>query len=194
MRISVFGVAMVVLSAVCFSAKAIFAKLAYRHGADPSTVLMLRMVFALPFFALGALASERRGGIPLERSERIRLVLLGSGGYYLASLFDFVGLEYVSASLERLILFLYPTIVVVLNAFFFRERLSSRVVWALLLSYGGVGLVFVSDRATGGPNVALGSSLVFLGALAYAFYLAFSQPLIAKHGSTRVTSHVLVVA
>ncbi len=185
---------MVVLSAVCFSAKAIFAKLAYRLGADASTVLTLRMAVALPFFAAGAVAAERRAGARLARGEIVRLVLLGSVGYYLASVFDFVGLKYVSAGLERLILFLYPTLVVLLGAVFFRERLSARIALAMALSYGGVALVFLSDRASGGADVVYGCFLVFLGALAYAFYLAFSQPLIARHGSTRVTSHVLVVA
>src|SRR5690606_13103234 len=121
-------------------------------------------------------------------------ILLGSAGYYLASLFDFAGLLYISASLERLILFLYPTMVLLMTAALYGERLGPRTLVALALSYGGVGLVFVNDRVVGGSDVVLGSGLVFLAALTYAFYLAGSQPLIESHGSTRVTSHVLVVA
>lgn len=188
------GVLMVLTSAVCFSAKAVFAKVAYRYGADPSTVLTLRMAFALPFFALGLLGNPAPGAPPMVSRERLQLFALGSFGYYAASLFDFMGLAYVSAGLERLILFLYPTIVILLKALFHRERISSRVWQALALSYGGVGMVVWSDRLAYGPDVALGSVLVFLGAVAYAFYLAFSQELIMRHGSARVTSHVLVVA
>lgn len=188
------GALMVVLSALCFAAKAIFAKLAYRQGADPTLVLALRMGFALPFFALAAL---RPGGpleTPLDWRAYLRLLVLGSVGYYLASLLDFMGLAYVSAGLERLILFLYPTIVIAFNAAFYRERVGKRLLQAVLLGYSGVGLVVWSDRVTGGKHVALGSVLVFLGAIAYAFYLSGSQSLIMRYGSTRVTSHALVVA
>ncbi|MCU0686153.1 MAG: DMT family transporter [Polyangiaceae bacterium] len=189
------GAWMVMLSAVCFSAKAIFAKLAYRYGADANTVLTLRMAFALPCFAAAGLFAARRPNVtPFTSRDRRWLFALGSVGYYLASLFDFLGLQYVSASVERLVLFLYPTLVVLLNAAFFRERIGRRTVVTLALSYAGVGLVVWNDRPASGPNLALGSGLVFLGAFAYAFYLSFSQPLIVRHGSTRVTSHVLVVA
>jgi drug/metabolite transporter (DMT)-like permease len=179
------------VSAVCFSAKAIFAKLAYRHGADPTTVLGLRMAFALPFFALAAL---RPHAPRLTKRELLHLFVLGSVGYYLASLFDFLGLSYVSAGLERLILFLYPTIVIAFNALFYRERVGARLWQAVALGYTGVGLVVWSDRMIGGSDVALGSALVFMGAITYAFYLSGSQPLIMRHGSTRVTSYALVVA
>ncbi len=186
---------MVMVSAVCFSAKAVFAKLAYRYGADAGTVLALRMAFALPFF-VGAnlLAARRLRARPLARRERALLFALGSAGYYLASYFDFLGLQYVSAGVERLILFLYPTLVVLMNAAFHGERVGRRTVGALVLSYAGVGLVVWGDRPASGPGLALGCGLVFLGALAYAFYLSFSQPLIARHGSSRVTGQVLIVA
>ncbi|MDB4973172.1 MAG: hypothetical protein JWN48_1513 [Myxococcaceae bacterium] len=185
---------MVLSSAILFSAKAIFAKLAYRYGADATTVLTFRMALALPFFSLGLFTPREPNEPRVSPREWLSLLALGSFGYYLASLFDFMGLTYVSAGLERLILFLYPTIVILLNVVFHRERPSPRLWQALLLSYGGVGLVVWSDRLSGGANVALGSTLVFLGAIAYAFYLSFSQRLIMRHGSTRVTSHILVVA
>lgn len=186
---------MVLTAAVCFSAKAIFAKLAYRYGADPTTVLALRMAFALPFFALGLLRKPEPTLAPHSSKvpEWLQLFLLGSAGYYLASLLDFMGLVYVSAGLERLILYLYPTLVILLNVLFQGERVGARLWQAMALSYGGVGLVVWSDRLTGGENVALGSTLVFLGAVAYAFYLSFSQPLIMRRGSRQVTSRILVV-
>jgi drug/metabolite transporter (DMT)-like permease len=187
------GAWMVVLSALCFSAKAIFAKLAYRYGVDPSTVLTLRMACALPFFA-GVVWRARRADARLSARDHGQLFLLGAAGYYLASLFDFLGLAYVSASLERLILFLYPTIVIAMRASFHRERASWRLLGALLMSYGGVALVVWRDRVSEGPQVWLGSGLVFAGAVAYAFYLSFSPRLIERYGSLRVTRHVLVVA
>jgi drug/metabolite transporter (DMT)-like permease len=186
------GTSMVMVSAICLSAKAIFAKLAYRYGVDPMTMLAFRALAALPFFLLlGLHSSAQPGAVPFTRSERLQLFALGSGGYYLASFLDFVGLQYVSAGLERLILFLYPTLVVGLNIVFHRERPARGLLEAVLLSYGGVGLVVWNDRASGGSNVLLGSFLIFLSAIAYAVYISFSQGLVIRHGSTRVTSHML---
>jgi drug/metabolite transporter (DMT)-like permease len=185
---------MVVASAVLFSAKAIFAKLAYRYGADPTTVLTLRMAFALPLFAAASLRSEHDARIRLTRREWLLIVLLGSFGYYAAALLDFLGLRYVSAGLERLILFLYPVLVILLNGVFQGERVPARLWQTLLLGYAGVALVVWNDQLAYGSDVALGSTLIFVGCIAYAFYLSFSQPLIMRHGSTRITSHALVVA
>jgi drug/metabolite transporter (DMT)-like permease len=187
------GTLMVLVSAVCFSAKAIFAKLAYRYGVDADTVITLRMLFALPFFAAaGFVSSARARDVPLTARERLRIALLGSLGYYLASWLDFQGLVWVSAGLERLILFLYPTLVILLNVVLRLERVDARVGRSLLLCYGGVALVVYNDRLSGGSNVPLGSALVFAGALVYAGYLVFSQPLLLRHGSTRITSWTLV--
>jgi drug/metabolite transporter (DMT)-like permease len=188
------GALMVMLSAVCFSAKAVFAKLAYRYGADASTVLGLRMLFALPFFLLFAVRGGREASAQRFTPRELgTLVLVGSAGYYLASALDFQGLMLITAGLERLILFLYPTLVVLLNALLRGERITGRVFKALLLSYGGVLFVVWSDRMAGGADVALGSSLVFASAIAYSGYLIYSQPLILRHGSMRVTSCALVV-
>jgi drug/metabolite transporter (DMT)-like permease len=185
---------MVMLSAVCFSAKAIFAKLTYRYGADATTVLALRMAFALPFFAAAAWTTERRAQLQrFTRREWLQLGLLGSAGYYLASWLDFRGLMLISAGLERLILFLYPTLVVLFNVFQRGERVTRRVGAALGLCYGGVLLVVWSDHLAGGRDVALGSLLVFLGAAAYSGYLVYSQPLSVRHGSVRVTGWIMVV-
>lgn len=182
------------LSAVCFSAKAIFAKLAYRYGADASTVLGLRMAFSLPFFAVVAWRDGREeNAARFTRRELWTLLGVGSAGYYLASALDFQGLTLISAGLERLILFLYPTMVVLFNALARGERITSRIVRALLLCYGGVALVVYSDRLSGGEDVALGSVLVFASGIAYSGYLIYSQPLILRHGSTRVTACALVV-
>ncbi|HEX6245775.1 MAG TPA: DMT family transporter, partial [Polyangiales bacterium] len=187
------GALMVMLSAVCFSAKAIFAKLAFRYGADATTMLALRMAFSLPFFAAAGLATGQRGlAQPFTRNECFKLALLGSAGYYLASWLDFQGLTLVSAGLERLILFVYPTLVVLLNVALGLERITPRIGAALMLCYGGVLLVVWSDHLAGGSDVALGTTLIFLSAVAYAGYLVGSQPLALRHGSVRVTAWIMV--
>lgn len=192
MNSAAWGAAMVMLSAVCFSTKAIFAKLAYRHGADASTVLALRMACALPFFAAaGWLSGRRAGAARFTRADRLRLGLLGSAGYYLASWLDFRGLMLISAGLERLILFIYPTFVVLFNAAQRGQPVTRRIGLALALCYGGVLLVVWSDHLAGGADVALGSALVLLSAVAYTAYLVYSQPLVLKHGSVRVTSWIM---
>lgn len=184
---------MVMLSAVCFSAKAIFAKLAYRYGADATTVLALRMAFSLPFFFAAGWATGQRGlAQPFTRKEQLRVALLGSAGYYLASWLDFQGLTLVSAGLERLVLFVYPTLVVLFNVALGHERITRRIGGALVLCYGGVLLVVWSDHLTGGRDVTLGSTLIFVSAVAYAGYLVGSQPLSLRHGSVRVTAWIMV--
>jgi drug/metabolite transporter (DMT)-like permease len=187
------GAAMVMLSAVCFSAKAIFAKLAYRHGADASTVLALRMAFALPFFATaGWLSGRGDAAARFARNDWLRIALVGSAGYYLASWLDFRGLMLISAGLERLILFIYPTFVVLFNAVQRGEPITRRIGLSLVLCYGGVLLVVWSDHLAGGSDVVLGSALVLLSAVAYTGYLVYSQPLVLEHGSVRVTSWIMV--
>lgn len=189
------GLWMVIASAVLFSTKAVFAKLAFRYGADATTVLTLRMAFALPLFALSSVRSELAPARPhLSRGNWLTIALLGSLGYYCASLLDFWGLRYVSAGLERLILFLYPIFVIALNRVFHGERVPRGLWQAVVLGYAGVLLVVWSDRLVGGEHILFGSFLIFMGAVAYAFYLSLGQPLIMRFGSTRVTSHALVVA
>jgi drug/metabolite transporter (DMT)-like permease len=189
------GITYVVLSALCFSAKAIFAKLAYKHGVDASTLLALRMLTALPFFALAAAHAEMGAQTALSWGDKARIAVLGSGGYYLAACLDFLGLHYITASLERLILFLYPTLVVGFRYALYGERPPLGIGIAIALSYGGV--VVSASRAalwSGSQHAGLGVLLVFGSAVAYAYYLAGTQPLIAKHGSNRITAHALLVA
>lgn len=170
------GLILVLASAVAFSAKAIFIKLAYGVGgnavpdANPVTLLTMRMGLSLPLFAIIAIWSAR-GAVPLSRREWGALVGLGLMGYYAASLLDFWGLQYISAALERLILFLNPTIVVLLSVMFFSYRITRRDVLALIISYGGIALVFVHDVAINQGRVLLGGALVLASALFYAGYL-----------------------
>lgn len=181
-------------SAVAFSAKAVIAKVGYGLGADPPTLLALRMGFALPFFAVAALLTSR-GRAPLPRSELGKIVGLGVLGYYLASVFDFYGLVYISAGLERLILFVYPTLVVLMSAWLFKTPITRRTVWALGLTYGGVLLAVKTETASSsGPGLWAGVSLIFACALSYAAYLVGSGRLIPRVGSLRFTALAMIVS
>lgn len=191
------GVGMVFLAAVAFSGKAIVAKLMYRTGeVDAVTVLALRMGFSLPFFALVGLREAKRATRPLTHKEKVAIVLLGLVGYYAASFLDFLGLELISAGLERLILFLYPTIVALLMAVRAKRWPSRRELLALLLSYGGIALVFVADVEIerGGRAALVGAALVFGSALTYAVYLVGNGEVAARVGMARFTAYAMLVS
>lgn len=194
------GLAFALAGAVAFSGKAILAKLMYRTGADAFAVIGLRMAMALPLFLVIAWWTGRSGQgaaprVPLSRRERWQIAGLGFCGYYLASTFDFLGLQYISAALERAILYLNPAIVLLLSALWFRQRVSVAQVVAMALAYAGVMLVWGHDldvahmaaASAGGVSpghaVAIGSVLVFLSATAYALYLIGSGRLVARVGS-----------
>ena len=143
-RSSLAGTVCVLLAAIGFSAKAILIKLAYVHPVDAATLLTLRLLFSAPFFVLMALWSKRAAA-SLSRTQWLWVVVLGFSGYYLASYLDLLGLRYITAGLERLILFLYPTIVVLLSAWWLKKRIRPRHFVALALSYGGIALVFTEN-------------------------------------------------
>jgi drug/metabolite transporter (DMT)-like permease len=170
-----------------FSFKAILVKLAYAaHPVDAITLLTLRMLYSAPFFVVMAYVSGR-GAPPIVREDVLRLVWLGLIGYYLASLFDFLGLQYVTAAFERLVLYLYPTIVVLLSALVHRQPVTRRAVYALVLCYLGIALVFWHDlRVAGDPwSMAIGGALVFGSAFSYALYLVGAGSVIGRLGSMR---------
>lgn len=187
------GVALAALGAVAFSGKAIIVKLGYRYGADAVTLLALRMLVALPFFVLMGLWAARRSA-PLGAGDRGRIVLLGFLGYYLASFLDFAGLAYITATLERLILYLTPTLVALIGWLALGKRIARRQTVALLVSYAGVALAFGHDLQVGGSNILLGGALVFGSALAYALYLVGSGELVARVGAVRLTAYASSVA
>jgi drug/metabolite transporter (DMT)-like permease len=186
------GLLLAAAASVLFSAKAVVIKLAYRHGVDPATLLALRMLFAAPFF-LVALVWSSRGRMPIPPRDHARLVMIGVVGYYGASYFDFLGLQYVSAGLERLILYLYPTIVVVISAVFLGRRFTRTDAIALSLAYLGILAAFWHD-ARGGNNVLLGSALIFGSALTYALYLIISGEMVHRVGAIRLTSYAILVS
>jgi drug/metabolite transporter (DMT)-like permease len=179
--------------AIAFSGKAIIVKLAYRHGVDAVTLIMYRMLFALPLFLLLAWWAGR-GRPALARRDWSVVVGLGFSGYYLASFLDFLGLQYISASLERLILYLNPTLVLLLGAWLFRRRITRGQLGALALSYLGVGLVFGHELGFEGPQAALGAALVFASAISYAVYLLYSGEEVRRLGALRLTGLATTVA
>jgi len=187
------GLVLATLGAVAFSGKAIIVKLAYRYGVDAVTLIMLRMLFALPLFVLLAWWAGR-GRPPLERRDRLAILGLGFSGYYLASFLDFAGLAYVTAGFERLVLYLNPTLVLLLGWLLYRRRFRARQLAALAVSYVGVLLVFGHELKSAGPDVALGAALVFASALSYALYLVFGGEVVKRLGSLRLTGLATSVA
>lgn len=187
------GLLLASAGAIAFSGKAIIVKLAYRHGVDAVTLIMLRMLFALPLFLLLSWWAGR-GKPALTRRDWMVLLGLGFSGYYLASFLDFAGLAYISASFERLILYLNPTIVLALGWLLFKRRVSGRQLLALAISYGGVLLVFGQELSLQGSHVALGAALVFGSALSYALYLVYSGEEVKRLGALRLTGLATSVA
>jgi drug/metabolite transporter (DMT)-like permease len=184
---------MALAGAIAFSGKAIIVKLAYRHGVDAVTLLMYRMLFAMPLFV--ALAWWAGRGRPALTRDDLRVVaLLGFSGYYLASFLDFAGLQYISASLERLILYLNPTLVLALGALLYGRRITGRQALALAVSYAGVLLVFGHELRFSGADTLLGAALVFGSALSYAVYLALSGEHVRRLGALRLTGWATSVA
>ncbi|HEX7327210.1 MAG TPA: DMT family transporter [Casimicrobiaceae bacterium] len=192
------GPLLAIVGVLGFSFKAILIKLAYGWASvDPVVLMTLRMLYSAPFFALLAWWAGRTTTGPAIRARDWRhLVALGFVGYYLSSLLDFVGLQYVTASLERLVLFLYPTVVVVLSAMFLHRPITRRAVIALVLSYAGIALAVRHDiRLSGDATaIALGSALIFAGAITYAIYLVGAGPVIARLGSARFIAWAMLLA
>jgi drug/metabolite transporter (DMT)-like permease len=187
------GLAMAAAGAVAFSGKAIVVKLSYRYHVDAVTVIMYRMLFALPLFLVLSWWSGR--GQPALTGRDWRMLLgLGFSGYYLASFLDFAGLQYISASLERLILYLNPTVVLLTGLLLFNTPVQPRQWLALAVSYVGVLVVFGHDVVLNGEHVALGAGLVFASAVSYALYLVFSGEAVKRLGALRLTGVATSIA
>ena len=191
------GLLLAAAGSIAFSGKAIIVKLAYRYGVDAVTLIMYRMLFALPLFlAMTWWATYRspRPVEPLTRRDWLGILGLGFSGYYLASFLDFWGLQYISASLERLILYLNPTLVLLLGWVLYRRRITGRQAGAMALSYAGVLLVFGHEVSFDGWNTALGAVLVFGSAVSYAVYLVYSGEMVRRLGALRLVGWATTVA
>ena len=183
------------VAAIGFSAKAILVKLAYIDSVDAITLLALRMAFSLPIFLIvAAKANRNKHNQALTAKDKFAVIVLGLIGYYLASYLDFLGLQYISAGLERLILFLYPTMVVLISALVFKHKIGRTALFALVISYAGIALVFMHDMNVLQHDALSGSLLVFASALAYAVYLVGAGHAIARIGASRFTAYVMTVA
>ena len=190
------GIALAILAALGFSLKAIFVKLAYSVApVEAITLLALRMALSLPFFIVAGFVALRSGA-PISRRDWGLLVVLGLLGYYASSLFDFLGLQYISAGLERLILFTYPTLTIVVGVLFLGKRFDRHLIPALLLSYAGIGLAFAHDvQLAGDPRtVLIGAGFVFASALTYACYSAGAEVAVHRMGSVRFSALGLLVS
>lgn len=194
-RLPLIGILLVLASAILFATKSIFIKLAYQEAVDPVTLLTLRLVFSLPFFLVMAiLASRPSDAVTLHGRDWATMFVLGFGGYYLSSLLDFMGLQYISAGLERLVLFLYPTMTVLITAFVLKRPVN-KVTWlAITMSYAGMAMVVWPDVYHATDHLVLGMTLVFGSALAYACYLVGSGEIIQRIGANLFTGITLSIS
>ncbi len=190
------GAILVLIGAILFSAKAVVVKLTYQFPLGAVTSLFFRMLFAFPFLVWIAYREEKKeGATRIERKEWISVISMGIVGYYLASLFDFVGLQYITAGLERIILFVYPTLVVVLSFLFLKTKIHFKEIFSLLLTYTGVGIAYSQDLKVGETkDVTLGAFFILLSALTYAIYLMGSGKMIPRLGAKRYTAYALAIS
>ena len=196
-RNRVIGYVLVLLGALGFAAKAVIVKLAYAANAevDAITLMALRMLFALPFFLLVAVwHNKKTPALPLTKKQWGVVIILGLIGYYLASYLDFIGLKYISAGLERVIIFLYPTFVVLFSALFYKRKITVRVGIALGLSYIGTLLVFIEHLSVTSSWLLLGSGLVLGSAIIFAWFIMGSGVMTQRIGSARFTVYTMAVA
>ena len=197
-QITLTGFFITLMGAIFFSTKAIFVKLAFHAThVDAVTLLSLRMLFSLPFYLAAAwMVSKKEHKQSLTRRDWLLILAMGILGYYLSSLFDFIGLQYVSAGLERLILFLYPTVAVLINTFYFKTKLGKIQIIALVLTYLGIGIAYFGELKldTSNPKFLFGSVMIFLCAVTYSFYLVGTGRLVQKVGVTRYTAYTMLAA
>lgn len=186
------GIIFVVISALGFSIKSIFFKLTFLENPNPILILALRMAFSLPFFLAGIYFQKEK--LKIERTIYFQILILGILGYYFASIFDFYGLEYISAGVERVILFTYPTIVVLLNFIIYRKPFNKKEILALILTYGGILSIFMGGDFFLDKYKLYGVIWVFLCAISYAGYLVGSGKLIPLVGASLYTSLAMSVA
>ncbi|ALJ03763.1 permease [Pseudalgibacter alginicilyticus] len=190
-----FGVGIGVLGVVLFSSKAVMVKLAYSYQVDAISILLLRMLFSFPFYVIIAyLYRNSSNKVVVGRQDYFWVVFFGFVGYYLASYFDFVGLTYIKASLERIILFLYPTIVILLNKIFLKHPITKIQIGAIGLTYLGVVISFWDEVAIHGSHIYLGGFFILLSAITYASYLVGSGWLIPKFGVMKFTAFAMIVS
>lgn len=196
--LTLIGFLIAFVGAILFSTKAIIVKLAFAEiKVDAISLLTIRMVFSLPFYVAAAFfISKKESNVKMSGKQWLYVLGLGLFGYYLSSLFDFIGLQYISAGLERLILFLYPTFVVLINALIYKQGINRNQKIALLLTYTGIALAYFGELKidTGNPNFLAGSFLIFLCAITYSIYIVGSGRLIPQVGASKFTAYAMLSA
>jgi len=189
------GIVFALAGTIAFAFRPVLIKLGYEaHPVSATTLLFLRMTLALPFFL--AMAWWFRDAEPIARRDRLGIVGLGLLGYYLASLLDFLGLQYVSAGLGRLIMFLYPTLVVILSAIFLQKKVTTRELAALAITYAGIALVLSQRLGVSAEHrqFLFGALLIFAAAMCYAVYLVTGSQLVRRVGTARFTAYTMIVS
>lgn len=191
----IYGILLGVLGIVMFSSKAVMVKLIYQYNIDALSALLLRMLFSFPFYILIAYVyRNKKKRAKNTKKDYLWVVFFGFVGYYLASYFDFVGLTYIKASLERIILFVYPTIVLFFNNLFLKKRITKNQKLAIIITYLGIVITFGSEVTISGNDTYLGGFFVLLSALTYASYLVGSGWLIPKFGVMRFTAYAMLIS
>jgi drug/metabolite transporter (DMT)-like permease len=195
----IHGILLALLGAICFSTKAIFVKLAYRDtNIDAITLLAWRMIFSVPFFVGAAfISSSKTDNVKFTTKQWLYIALIGCLGYYISSLLDFLGLQYVSAGIERLILFIYPTLVLLMSSFIFKQKIKPLQWLALIITYFGLATAFFGEvdfNSSQKQNFVLGSVLIFICAFTYAAYIVGSGRLIPKVGASKFNSYAMSFA
>ncbi|MEZ5325573.1 MAG: DMT family transporter [Verrucomicrobiales bacterium] len=183
-------------SALFFCSKGVFVKSAYRLGADPVSLLAVRMIISLPIFLIAIWITERRAAVKMNPRTFCKLIGLGFLGYYLSSIVNFAGLQYISVGLERMVLYTYPTLVVIGSMLFLKTQLKPIVVAAMFLTYAGIAIAWHGEaKATASPSeTVLGVGLVFLSAVTYATFMLMSGHMIRSIGGIRFTSYVVAIS
>lgn len=189
------GILIGILGIILFSSKAVMVKLAYQYQVDALSLLLLRMLFSFPFYiTIAIIYSRKESQNIITKNDYAWVLFFGIVGYYLSSYFDFLGLHYIKASLERIILFLYPTIIIALNKIFLKKPITSVQALAIFLTYLGIFIAFFGEVVISGNDTYLGGFFILLCAITYAIYLAGSGWLIPKFGVVKFTSYAMIVS
>lgn len=189
------GILLGILGVVLFSSKAVMVKLAYQFKVDALSLLFLRMLFSFPFYIVIAfIYSKKTNPSSVEKNDYMWLAFFGIVGYYLSSYFDFIGLVYIKASLERIILFLYPTIILIFNKLFLKKPITKTQSIAIILTYIGIVITFWGEVSLSGNDTYLGGFFILLCAITYASYLVGSGWLIPKFGVVKFTSYAMIIS
>ncbi|HQT41088.1 DMT family transporter [Polynucleobacter sp. es-EL-1] len=182
-----YGILMAGLGSVLFSGKAILVKLAFTYNANAETIIALRMLMALPlFWAIYWWQARRQTMSRLSLADQVKIFILGFLGYFFSSYLDFLGLQYISVGLERIVLYLTPTIVLLISYFVLNKRITRLQWYALIVGYLGVIIVFIQDASSTGSTALLGMGLVFASACSYAIYMIGSGEMVKRVGSVRM--------